>query len=289
VAISFTCPECGNTTQVADSYAGQSGPCSNCGATVTVPGKSIRSSSGGSGAKVAMIVIGTVVVGLLVCGGGLAALLYPAITAARDAAQRVQSMNNLKQISMALHNYHDTYGTFPPAYLPDENGQPMHSWRVLILPYLEQQNLYDQYDFDVPWNDPNNQMVTSADLPIYRSPIAPSEKCSYFVLDVPGGVFDGPKATSLNQITDGQANTFLVVEVVGSTAHWAEPVDLGPQAIAAGINGAQNGTAISGHHRTGAIVVMADGSVLMLDDNTAQATLQNMATMSDGQPVAIPY
>ena len=99
-------------------------------------------------------------VGFLLCAGlPMIALLLPAVQSAREAARRAQCSNNLKQIGLAFHNYHDSYGCLPPAYIPDGNGQPMHSWRVLILPFVEQSPLYDQYDFDEPWNGPNNSKL----------------------------------------------------------------------------------------------------------------------------------
>ena len=76
----------------------------------------------------------------------------------------MQCSNSLKNISLALQNYHDTYRTFPAAYVPDKDGEPMHSWRVLILPYIEERNLYDKYDFTEPWDGPNNSKLL-ADMP----------------------------------------------------------------------------------------------------------------------------
>src|SRR5262245_15742705 len=73
-----------------------------------------------------------------------------------EAARRMQCSNHLKQIGLALQNYHDTFGSFPPAYIADSKGQPIHSWRVLILPFIEQRQLYDKYRFDEPWDGPNN-------------------------------------------------------------------------------------------------------------------------------------
>ena len=155
--ITFSCPHCGKQTNVADQYAGQSGPCGGCGQTITIPSSSPYAtpaptfsppakSSGGTGAVVAVVVVACFFA-LLVCGGILVALLLPAIQAAREAARRTQCSNNLKQIALAFHNYNDTYGTFPPAYIPDENGQPMHSWRMLILPFLECDHIYRAVQF----------------------------------------------------------------------------------------------------------------------------------------------
>ena len=69
---------------------------------------------------------------------------------AHEATKRVQCTNNLKQIGLAMQNYHSAYGTFSPAFIADEQGNPMHSWRFVILPFLEEQGLYEAYDFSQP-------------------------------------------------------------------------------------------------------------------------------------------
>ncbi|HSG73025.1 MAG TPA: DUF1559 domain-containing protein, partial [Planctomycetaceae bacterium] len=86
----------------------------------------------------------------------LIALLMPVTRNAGPAARRWACKNNLKQIGLALHNYHDSFGTFPPAYTVDADGKPLHSWRTLILPFVEQQSLYDSIDLTKPWDDPAN-------------------------------------------------------------------------------------------------------------------------------------
>ena len=92
---------------------------------------------------------------------GIVILLLIAIDAAVSFAStqrraRSDCQGRLRQIALALQCYHDVYKSFPPAYVADETGKPMHSWRVLILPFLEQKALYDQYRFDEPWDGPNN-------------------------------------------------------------------------------------------------------------------------------------
>jgi hypothetical protein len=73
------------------------------------------------------------------------ALLLPSVGHGPEHPRRAQCGNHLKQIGLALQNYHDTYNSFPPAYIADANGKPMHSWRVLILPFMEQKPLYDKF------------------------------------------------------------------------------------------------------------------------------------------------
>ncbi len=132
MVIPFACPHCGTYTNVDDEYAGQSGPCASCGKTITIPtvpavgsayGRPQTSAAGGGRILVAAGIV------VLVCGG-LVALLLPARETAGEAARRAQCMNNLKQIALGMHNYHDTYGCLPAAVLTDEEGNPRRSWRV---------------------------------------------------------------------------------------------------------------------------------------------------------------
>jgi len=290
MAISFTCPHCGATTEVSESYAGQSGPCASCGATVIVPGQPAGASPAAkkSGTSTVLIVLGVVAAVGLLCVGGMVAALLPAVHAAREAARRMACSNNLKQIGLAMHNYHDTYKTFPPAYIPAEDGTPMHSWRVLILPFLEEGYIHDQYDFNEPWDSPANFGLASYQPQIYTCPSDEGATCSYFAINVPDSVFDGAKGTRIRDITDGTSNTIMIVEVTGSNAHWMEPADLGPGALAAPINSAQDGTVISSLHTGGAMVVFGDGRVRFLPDSTALKLLREMTAKSDGQPTQLP-
>ncbi|MCA9102851.1 MAG: DUF1559 domain-containing protein [Planctomycetales bacterium] len=233
----FICPHCGHKSLVADQYAGQTGPCAGCGKTVTMPvpeGMTVSPFTQAavappSGANKALVVVAVVAVFLaaLCMIGILMALLLPAVQAAREAARRSQCTNNLKQISIAMLNYHEAYGTFPPAYLPDENGQPKHSWRVLILPFLGEQGLYAQYDFDEPWDGPNNRLLAAQMPSVYRCPSAsyPPELTHYEVVNGSGYIFDGDKATAIDEIVDGTEDTVLVVEAPAMAVNWMEPVD----------------------------------------------------------------
>ena len=102
--------------------------------------------------------------------GVLIVLLSPAVPSARGAAARMQCVNNMKQIAIAFSNYHDKYGTFPPAYTVDEGGRPLHSWRVLVLPYLENKELYEKIRLDEPWDSEHNRQFHSAAPKFFHCP-----------------------------------------------------------------------------------------------------------------------
>src|SRR5262245_23231006 len=162
--IAYACPHCGKQFSVADQYAGQTGPCAACGKPITIPGPSSvayapKPSSGGGTALIVVLAVFGVLM-LFSCPGVLIALLLPAIQAARQAAPRPRSMDTMRQLSLAMMNYHDTHRSYPPAVVTDANGKPLYSGRVLLLPFLEQSNLYNAFNKDEPWDSPTNRNLS---------------------------------------------------------------------------------------------------------------------------------
>lgn len=153
--------------------------------------------------------------------------LTPPIQAARAAAERTQSLNNLRQIAIAMHMYADKEKHFPPAILIGPDGKTPYSWRVALLPYLEQESLYRQYHFDQPWDLPDNRKVLEQMPDWYRHPSdAPSStNTSYFVITGPGTVFPDAKGTRFADITDGLSKTLLAVEA-NRDIPWTKPEDI---------------------------------------------------------------
>jgi prepilin-type N-terminal cleavage/methylation domain-containing protein/prepilin-type processing-associated H-X9-DG protein len=112
----------------------------------------------------------------------LIGLLLPAVQKVREAASRVKCANNLKQLGLAMHSYHDAQGAFPPAYVNKggswhNSGFPFtHGWAPFLLPYIEQQPLYNLYRWDVPQYAPENQPVEARQLSIFQCPSAPEQE-----------------------------------------------------------------------------------------------------------------
>jgi len=159
----------------------------------------------------------------------LIGLLLPATRSARPAAYRMQCSNNLKQIALALQNYESTYDSFPPAATFDSSGNPLHSWRTLILPYLEYSSLYDSIDLSKPWNDPANAKAYATDIPVYHCPSLGSASLgttTYLSVVAPNAFFLPTGSRHLREIIDRPSDTLMVVEVSSvNSVHWMQPVD----------------------------------------------------------------
>lgn len=290
MTIQFQCPHCGVSTQTGDQFAGQSGPCRQCGQTITVPipaGQAAPLARGGSSSTGSVLTIVAVVglLGLVVCGGLLTALLLPAVQAAREAARRAQCANNMKQIALALHNYHDSYGSMPPAYTVDDQGRRLHSWRTLILPYLEQSALYSQIALDEPWDSPRNQAFHHVAIKTFECPSVPSTgpNCHYVVLVGPNTMFPGASAVKFADVTDGTSNTIMVVETKGTGKTWMAPDDLDITKVNFTSNGGPNEP--GSFHPGGFQVSLADGSVRFISASVNPTVLQQMATRNGGEVV----
>ena len=241
-------------------------------------------SSGMSTGVIVAIVVGVVAVPMLViCLGVMVGLLLPAVQASREAARRMQCSNNMKQIALAMLNYESTYKTFPPAYTTDANGKPLHSWRTLLLPYMEQQALYSQIDLNKPWDDPVNLPFSQVVIPTYACPSghtdSPEKTCYQVVID-PAGIFSGPVPCKMFNVTDGLSNTLLVIETDSENAvPWMAPVDTDmPTCLSAGQNTVANHNGI--HN-----AALADGAVKALSNSIDAQTFKSLVTKSGGEIV----
>jgi Protein of unknown function (DUF1559) len=227
----------------------------------------------------------TTLMALVLVVGGLAGLLGRAVNQSREAARASQCFC-IKQIALALHNYHSIYNCFPPAYVADANGKPMHSWRVLILPFLEYSTLYQSYSMAEPWDGPNNRKLLDQRPSVYH---CPSRDCgptltSYAAIVGPGTAFPGSKGTGLDEIRDGTAQTILIAEIANVDIPWTEPRDLDVRTMSWIIND-HSKPAISSFHTRAPTLLFADGSVRGYRTFPSPANLKAMTTIDGGEPV----
>ncbi len=224
----------------------------------------------------------------------LVALWIPGPKSASSGGSREKCRNNLKQIGLALHNYHDAYKSFPPAYVADENGVPMHSWRVLLLPFLDHQALYDEYRFDEPWNGPNNILLADRVIEIFncesenrKANRKGTPMTNYVAVTGERTIWPGRNAITLDDIPDGADKTIAVVEIADSDIHWMEPRDLDFSRMDFAINNPAN-RGVASVHPGGAMVSYADGHVWFVSESNPPGTIQALLTRDGGETVEVP-
>lgn len=236
-------------------------------------------------------------------------MLVPAVQKVRQAAARAQSMNNLKQIALAFHSYNDMHRRLPPVAVFSKDGRPLYSWRVLLLPFVEQDNLFRQFKLDEPWDSPHNIALSRMLPPVYRHPLQDPNETSlthYQLFNGPVGgnltqqaafvspslplvpfrnvqtrapVFESRTITSIpRSFRDGTSNTILVAEAAVGVP-WTKPGDLD-------FDPNQPLPRLGGLLPTGFNVAMADGSALFIDPNrVSEQTLRHAIMASDGAPL----
>lgn len=212
----------------------------------------------------------------------VAKVIASAASKTRAAASRNVAMNNLKQIALALHNYHDAMGAFPATGSMNKDGKPLLSWRVHILPYLEQDNLYKQFKLDESWDSEHNKALIAKMPDIFRSPAQKvgEGKTTYLA---PMGkntvIAPGPKGVKLQDITDGTSMSIMTVEANDDAAViWTKPDDLD---IAAG----DVLKKLLGHYDNGFIAGIADGSVRFIRSTIDPKILAALFTRNGGEVV----
>ena len=211
--------------------------------------------------------------------GGLIALLLPARRNAGEAARRSQCSNNLKQIALGLQNYHDDHGCFPPAYTVDAEGKPLHSWRTLILPYIEQGSLYEKIDLLKPWDDPANQIAQETRVSAYQCPstnLRP-DQTTYLAVVGPNSCLQPGEPRKLDEITDSTSLTLIVIEVAPDRAvHWMSPKDASEQDVIDFAKVAQLS------HPNGTVAAYVDGHTGLLSKNIKPEVLRALISIAGG-------
>ena len=234
------------------------------------------------------------------------ALLLPAVQQARTAARRTQSKNNLKQIALALHNYHDVFGGFPQGTHPNDDldEDERLSWLVDILPYMDQGPLYNQINFKTEWSEEPNARLLKNQVPTYLNPAETTlrDKDGYGlthyvgiaglgedgpelkVNDPKAGVFAYDRKTGVRDITDGTSNTLMVGEAFKEFGAWGAggKSTIRPFTQKAYIKGPDG---IGGPYPGGCHFGMCDGAVRFVSDKIDPKTLEALTTICGGEVV----
>jgi prepilin-type processing-associated H-X9-DG protein len=193
----------------------------------------------------------------------------------------------MKQIALGLLSYAEKNGRLPPSVVCDSSGKPVHSWRTLILPEIEEGQLYSRYNFSQPWDSARNSKAVRSDVLTFHCPadskISPG-MTDYVAVIAPGSVWSVPGGAKLSDITDGPANTILLVELKNSGIKWAEPRDLDLNNLPPGIT-KQNLLHSLSDHPGGFNAVFADGHVEFIPETVPWADFEAMLTIAGGEKV----
>ncbi len=215
----------------------------------------------------------------------LGAEFVEAVAKSRGQRQRVKQF---KQLALAMINYADVHKHYPPAAIYDKSGKPLLSWRVAILPYLDQGNLYKQFHVDEPWDSPHNRSLIQKIPAIYVDPdpnvqsLIGAGRTTY---EVPVGaetVFHDKIGTTFHDVTDGTVKTILTVEVDPAHAvEWTKPADWEVD-----LEHPRRGLEQSGRQQF--VVAWCDGSVQMVPIKVDEANLRAYLTRAGQEIVDRP-
>lgn len=206
-------------------------------------------------------------------------VLAPVFEASRAGARRAQSVNNLKQLALAAHNYEAVNGHFPPAVVLGKDGKTPHSWRVALLPYIEQAELYNEYRFDEPWDGPHNKKLLDRMPALYAVPGSGAEPthAGYFTLTGKATLFPEGNGVKISEITDGTSNTIMFVEARREIP-WTKPEDIpfDPEKAL---------PELGGHIEGGFEAALADGSVRVIGSGIEENLLKALITRAGGEVI----
>ena len=219
----------------------------------------------------------------------LIALLLPAVQKVREAASRIRCSNSLKQVGLALHNYHSSYEMFPPGQyngIAVQNNRGYWNragWWQMILPYCEQDNLYRQFKLDEPWDSKHNLKLLANMPKVYQAPGAKTKNkygTFYQVFAGKGAMFEGKTGLKLADISDGTSNTIMVAEAVADVP-WTKPEDI-PFDPKKAVKLTPVGSGASAN------AAMVDGAVRAISTSIDEKTLKALITRNGGEVVDRP-
>ncbi len=236
----FTCPECQTKTQVEDRYSGLAGQCVTCGVRIQLPAfvagppalpvypDARRKQVFGwlAAAMVAVLLVGSLLFAAVRFGGQTMSNLA-------NNREQLASIRNLEKIALALNAYAADHGTYPPPVTRDAKQAPLHSWRVLLLPYLGEDDLFNQFDLKLSWDHPINRDAAMYSMPaVYRHPSSNANgyynQSGYYLITGSGTLFPKTGPSGPADVSDDPSQTILVTEAapIGISSMWSEPIDL---------------------------------------------------------------
>lgn len=205
-----------------------------------------------------------------------------------QAVHHRDCQNNLRYIGLAMHNYAATYGALPPRVTRDAQGKLLHSWRTLLLPFLDEKALYEQIDLSKPWNDPVNAAAMAQRVSVYQCPTRVQEgpTCNYLGIEGKDSALADTTGVPFADILDARSRTLLAVESREGIASWGEPVDVKAEDVQIDVN--LPGSLISSRHSRGAGCLCSDGSVESLPNGWKAQAVRDACTKSGFELAVMP-
>ena len=300
----FTCPHCATSTKVDDQYSASSGQCLACGGEIKLP--DFVNAEANTGAQtfddqvsfrtVSRWLIGCVVamVFFLVCYQ-IAPVFVTKIGSFGSGKKVLASTKNLGKIALALNAYCTDFGTYPPSVTRNSQGEAMHSWRVLLLPYLGEQDLYSRYRLDLPWSDAINRGVAEEMPTCYsattRSFYERNYLSDYYLVTGPSTLQPKSGPIGFNAVSDEVSQTVLVVEGRPTVASglWIEPIDFIITEMIGDIRSIpgtiREGSEIGGVSPNGVVVATVDNRVHFISETTEPFYVKGMLTATGDEPL----
>jgi hypothetical protein len=289
----MSCPRCGADSGELLPASGGRATCRRCGASLALAeAEQALAATVVRRRRVAPVLL-LVAIALLVLATGGGLVLRILFRAFEARFHRMACEQQLHKLSVALQNYADEHNVYPPAIIRDAKGNPLHSWRVLILPHLgtEEEKLHKEYRYDEPWDGPHNRELANRMPTVFRCPEDPGAldyQTSYV------GIVDGATGDFAAYPTSGSTappkkppmTAYLVVEMANSGINWMEPKDV---TLGANSQPDQPLPDQFGYHVGGAVAVDSSGATIVLPhDEMAQALVTPPAASATTAAPAAP-
>lgn len=299
MAFDFVCPHCHSRTRVDDRFAGQSGPCAECGKPVTMPERrgttsasststkrrTLRSRKEAWPAKLLGAFFSLLFIGCL--GSLIAIVFFPSAKNALGVRQRALGMANAKKIADALNSYRMTHGSYPTPTVVDAAGKPLYSWRVLILPQLGYDSLYNAYQLDQSWDSPTNLNLMNQMPPVFACPgnmnALAAQETNFALIVGQGTLFPPGSPVDPNQMQDKPSETLLVVETLDGAYTWTQPGDISTS------NGVAIGRRpmvdVGGSYPDCFVAATVDGSAVAIKNTIPRVSLDSVISPNGNENV----